>query len=168
VGTLPAVGVAFIAAATGAGTGTGKVQAANAIHSNVGHVEVLGDPNQTITSSIGALTGSSTGPYAIFKCIGSTFVSFTGTTHTSTTVDTLSSLNGLRVGQVISGTGIPLGTTITAVGASSITLSAAATASASGVAMTAGPYEGLVTPTNNTVVGMTFVLSNSNIQNQGY
>lgn len=168
VGTTPAVGVAFVAASTGTGSGTARVQPSLSTHSNIGHIELFGNPNTTITSSIGAITGNSSGPYAIFKCIGPKFAAFTGDTHSNTTVDNLSSLAGLQVGEVISGTGIPLGTTISAVGASSITLSAAATASATGVAMTAGPYGGLVTPADGTVIRMNFLLQNSAITNNGY
>lgn len=168
VGTTAAVGVAFVAIATGAGAGTGKVETALSTHSGCTHIEGFGDPNLSITSAIGAATGASAGPYALFKCIGTKFAAFTGDTHTNTTVDALSSLSGLAVGEVISGAGIPLGTTITAVGASSITLSAAATASTATVPMTAGPYDGLKAPADGTVIGMTFLFQNSAITNQGY
>lgn len=61
----------------------------------------------------------------------------TGTTHGNTTVDSISSMTGIAVGQQIEGAGIAEGTTITVVnvGGSSITLSQAATASASGVTL---------------------------------
>lgn len=63
----------------------------------------------------------------------------TGNTHTTTTVDGLSSIAGLQPGMAISGAGIPAGTTIVAVtsaGGGSLTLSAAATATATGVTLT--------------------------------
>ena len=62
----------------------------------------------------------------------------TGTTHSSTTIDSISDMTGIAVGQNISGSGIPAGTTISTVnvGGSSITISQAATSGASGVALT--------------------------------
>lgn len=63
----------------------------------------------------------------------------TGATHSNTTVDSLS-VNpvtlGWAVGMGISGSGIPVGTTLASVGASSVTLSQAATSTGTGVALT--------------------------------
>lgn len=76
------------------------------------------------------LTGSATG-------IG--VRGYTGdTTSGNTTISSLSSVVGLKVGMIVSGSGIPSSplTYVTAVGASSVTLSAAATATASGVSFT--------------------------------
>ncbi len=77
----------------------------------------------------------STGTFAIAPVV---LVTPTGTTHTNTTIDTISAMTSIAVGQSISGTGIPAGTYITAVngGGSSITISQAATASAGGVTLT--------------------------------
>ncbi|MDX1932772.1 MAG: hypothetical protein SFU56_09225 [Capsulimonadales bacterium] len=64
-------------------------------------------------------------------------ITITGnTTNTNTTVAAVSSTVGLAVGQPISGAGIAAGTTIASIGSGSITLSAAATATASGVTLT--------------------------------
>lgn len=61
----------------------------------------------------------------------------TGDLHSSTTVDNIVSTTGLVVGMTVAGTGIPAGTTIaTVVGPNSITLSVAATATATGVTLT--------------------------------
>lgn len=65
----------------------------------------------------------------------------TGTTHSSTTVDSLSAnvlLAGWQVGMMITGAGIPANTVITSIasGGLSITISNAATASAGGVTLT--------------------------------
>lgn len=65
----------------------------------------------------------------------------TGTTHSNTTVD---SIAGITVspamnGWYVIGNGIPVGATMTFVSSSSITLSAAATAGASGVSLTFAP-----------------------------
>lgn len=61
-----------------------------------------------------------------------TSASFSGTTHTNTTVDGIASGTGsLKIGMPVSGSGIPVGTVIAAIPSSgSITLSKAATASA--------------------------------------
>jgi hypothetical protein len=61
---------------------------------------------------------------------------YTGTTtNASTTISSLSSTTGLKVGQYISGAGIPTDTTISSIGSGSIVISNQATAAASGVAL---------------------------------
>lgn len=70
IGTTPAVGLAFIAAVVGdAGAGSGLVRAPKAGYSGIDHIEVFGDPNLSIQSSIGAQTGASPGPYIIMSCL---------------------------------------------------------------------------------------------------
>jgi prepilin-type N-terminal cleavage/methylation domain-containing protein len=65
----------------------------------------------------------------------------TGTTTSgSTTVSGLSSTSGISVGMYISGSGIPVGSTVNSISGTSITISQAATATAAGVALTIGPY----------------------------
>jgi hypothetical protein len=59
------------------------------------------------------------------------------TTSGNPTVSGLASVAGLSVGQTITGPGIPVGTTIIAIGATTITLSQNATATATGVTLTA-------------------------------
>lgn len=56
-------------------------------------------------------------------------ITITGDTHASTTLDDIASTTGIEVGMVCEGSGIPTGTTVTVVGANSVTLSAAATTS---------------------------------------
>lgn len=68
-------------------------------------------------------------------------ITLNGTTNatvlvTGVTIPTTSTPPGLSVGQAIYGSGIPFGTTIAAIGSNSITLSQAATASASNVTLT--------------------------------
>ena len=76
---------------------------------------------------------------------GSTFsvganISITGdTTSGSTSVTSVSSTAGVTVGMPITGAGIPAGTTVAAVGVGTLTLSQAATATATGVALTVDP-----------------------------
>ncbi len=166
VGMTPAVGVPFIAIATGSGTGTGKVQLAS--NSGVDSIELYSGPTSTLTSSAATVLGVSSGAYAILQCLRTDAAAITGTTHTTTTIDSLSSSVGLRVGQAISGAGIPLGATIaTLPTASSLTLSAAATASASAVPISVYPAQLLAAPVDNSVVHLSFFLSNSSITVQG-
>ena len=61
---------------------------------------------------------------------------FTATTNTSNSLTAVTQTLGMVVGQAIYGSGIPYGTTISAIGNTTITLSQAATSSASGVAIT--------------------------------
>jgi hypothetical protein len=63
---------------------------------------------------------------------GATTISKTGSTHSNTTIDSLSSMTGLLVGMTVSGSGIPAGTRVTVVGGSSVTISPAATTSVAG------------------------------------
>lgn len=67
-------------------------------------------------------------------------IQFTGNTYSSNLVDGLSTTTGLAVGQLMSGPGIPAGTTIASinVGAASLQLSAPAIATATGVSLNTG------------------------------
>ena len=66
-GTLvaPAIGSTFIATAT-SGSGTGVVE--TSIYSGIDHIEVVGDPNQTIVSHSPAILGSGSGAYMVLQC----------------------------------------------------------------------------------------------------
>lgn len=167
IGITPAVGVAFIAAATSF-SGTGKVEASS--NSMIASIEVIGDPNQTIISSANSqsLLGGYSGAYLITHTLAPKAISFTATTDGSTgNLTAVSSLTGLAVGQSISGTGIPLGSTITAVGATNtLTISQNTTASGSAVPMTASGY-GVIQPANNSTCGMSFYMSSSVIMVDG-
>lgn len=59
------------------------------------------------------------------------------TTNSSPTLSSLSALTNIQVGQLLTGTGIPAGTYVSVVGGSTITMSKNATASNSGVTITA-------------------------------
>lgn len=54
-GLTPAVGLSFIAAATGAGSGSGQVQAS--VPSGITTIETLGDPNLSIAPNVGLQSG---------------------------------------------------------------------------------------------------------------
>lgn len=163
-GITPAIGVAFVALATSV-AGGGAVQ--STLNSAVASVEVMGNPNTTLTSAAATVPGLSSGAYIMVHFLGPKTFSSSGTTHTNTTVDGLSSTSSLKVGQAIFGAGIPLGATIaTIAGATSVTISAAATASATVPVSFPGTY-GLITPPDGTTVTMSFYLSNSSILSKG-
>jgi hypothetical protein len=83
--------------------------------------------------------GADSGRAAVFVRDGAATAAGTGdTAAASTVVDNLSTSSGsFAVGQTITGAGIPSGTRIAALGADSVTLSKAATATATGVALKA-------------------------------
>lgn len=64
-------------------------------------------------------------------------VTFTGDTHTNTTIDNVSSTTGLAAGQTITGTGIATGTKIVSIVSTTLTVSLATTATAAGVTIVA-------------------------------
>lgn len=70
--------------------------------------------------------------------VASLITNFTGNTHTTATVDNLSSVAGLFIGLPVFGAGIPSGAVIATIGVSSLTLTQPATASATGVSFTTG------------------------------
>jgi hypothetical protein len=59
----------------------------------------------------------------------------TGATHSNTTVDGVTNVSNFIVGGPIAGTGIPTGTTVTNISGTTLTISAAATATAAGVVL---------------------------------
>ncbi len=102
---------------------------------------------QTLTSNLtaAATAASNIQLYEVYSnnVMWTTVLTTTGNTHSSTTLNSLASTTGIAVGQVVLGAGIPAGTTVSAKSGSSVTLSNAATATATGVAVTFG------TTTNN-------------------
>jgi len=68
VGITPAVGVSFVAAATGAIGGTGAVEVIATAGSGIDHIEVVGDPNTTLISSGPNILGGSSGAYILLAC----------------------------------------------------------------------------------------------------
>ena len=66
-----------------------------------------------------------------------TRVQFSGDLHSNTTIDSIASTSALSVGQLITGDGISDQTTIVSISTNSIVISQPATASASGVSLTA-------------------------------
>jgi hypothetical protein len=70
VGTVPAVGVTFMAPVTTTATGTGFIEVPAAAGSTIDHIEAIGDPNTTIQSSQSstAIVGQSSGAYIWLAC----------------------------------------------------------------------------------------------------
>lgn len=82
------------------------------------------------------ITGTSIPASTTVTNVKNVAFSVTGDTHTSTTIDNITSTANLYVGQAIAGLGIPTGATIaTIVGANSITISSAATATNAGISL---------------------------------
>lgn len=164
VGITPAVGVSFISKVTSF-SGTGRVQ--GVLPSQATSVEIVGDPNLTIKNTSYPSVGQ--GPYLIVKFRTPSILSFSAATHTNTTVDGIAAdtVSVLRVGMLIEGTGIPVGTTIATIASStSITISQAATASAT-ITAVSGPVSLPVAPQNGSTCGMSFYLSNSSLPVKG-
>lgn len=69
-GITPAVGATFVAAATGAGVGTGAVQAPKATGSGISHIEAVGDPTTTLAPIVTGIGG--TGGWVFAQCLGAT------------------------------------------------------------------------------------------------
>lgn len=111
----------------------------------------------TTSSSLGAITGYATGITETFVSSAPTLLisssdntvwntssdavtgalTFTGDTHTNTTIDNISSTTGLVVGQLLTGSGIAASTRIASINSSTaITVDTATTATAAGVTIT--------------------------------
>lgn len=122
-------------------------------------ISSFGATNSTIydgTTSLGAITGVCTGITETFVGTEATLcftssdntgwttsstgvtgaVTFTGDTHTNTTIDNVSSIAGLVVGQLLTGTNIAALTRIVSIAATSIVVSVATTGTTAGVTIT--------------------------------
>lgn len=101
---------------------------------------ILADSVPSANTNIGILawvTEDGEGWYLYSDAITTNFPTFTGDTHSNTTIDNITSTTGLYVGQAISGTNIVAGTRIAAVpSASSITTTIATTGTTAGVTIT--------------------------------
>lgn len=98
--------------------------------------------------------------------VESTLGSFVGSTHTSTTIDSIASTTNLHVGQLITGSGIQVGTRIATIASStSITITLATTTTAAGITITSEPlakivdtdYPGNMTPAKTVKAGAVFL-----------
>jgi hypothetical protein len=152
----PGWGMASLVASGSVSTGLIRTDSIGSV------VSAFGDTNSTIydsTTSVGAITGralyfsetiiSGTGYVLIRSSDGTGWyyaedakaqTSYTGDTHTNTTIDGIASTVGMYSGQAISGSGIQAGTRILTVdSATAITTDTATTATAAGVTITKTP-----------------------------
>jgi hypothetical protein len=152
----PGWGMASLVASGSVSTGLIRTDSIGSV------VSAFGDTNSTIydsTISVGAITGralffsetiiSSVGYVLIRSSDGTGWyyaqdaknqTSYTGDTHTNTTIDGIASTVGMYSGQAISGSGIQAGTRILTVdSATAITTDTATTATAAGVTITKTP-----------------------------
>lgn len=122
----------YTTAGTNLGTLTAPITEANNY--------VLADSVPSANTNIGILawvTEDGEGWYLYSDAITTNFPTFTGDTHTNTTIDNITSTTGLYVGQAISGTNIVAGTRIaTVASATSITTTIATTGTTAGVTIT--------------------------------
>ncbi len=68
VGTVPAIGAAFIATSSATIGGSATVAPSATAGSGIDHIEVLGDPNQTIQSQAPIFPQGISGAYIILQC----------------------------------------------------------------------------------------------------
>lgn len=87
-GVTPAVGVAFIAAATGAGAGTGQVQLGAAAGSTLNHLERLGSATSTL-SPLPVAGNANTGGWLVYRCLAATNSSTTTLVTTAPATGTI-------------------------------------------------------------------------------
>jgi uncharacterized protein YcfJ len=120
-----------------AGFSSGAIRAYGATPSNVGTVANLVVTLQECATSSGTFANAldNTGTVIGFTLTG--VISVTGTNAVGSNVLTaVSSVTGLYVGQAIAGTGIPAGAVITAIGTTTLTISANATSANTSTALT--------------------------------
>lgn len=86
-GVTPAAGVVFIAKITGSGTGTGTVKALGV--TNIGAIEVLGNPNLTTIAPTGV---SNLGSWFVFQTLAPTSSSVTTVIPTAPTTGSVISM----------------------------------------------------------------------------
>lgn len=166
VGTTPGVGLAFVAASTGTGSGSGKVQVQS--YADVNTIEVVGDSNQSLSSTAAVVLGVSGSAYVIVRFMAPGWITQTGTTATANAnITSLTSTAGILPGMIAFGFGVSVGSTV-----ASITSSTALAVTQNGAqnasdAVSFGPVPIAQAPANNSVVGMSFYLSNYGLTSAG-
>lgn len=167
-GITPAVGVCFIATATGSATGTGKVKINATGGAGVSTMDILGDPNTTIVSSTTNTNvgGVALGSYVVVRFLASAFTGSALATHThdlllkdaavadsaTTRVNAGANLLGANTGGnlTVTGGGANGGVVLASAGTPAGTMSYVVTAPATG-----------------SVVRLSLYLSNSSLLNKG-
>lgn len=87
-GITPAVGVSFIAKATGAGTGTGTVQAPAAAGSTLNHIELVGDPT-TMLAPVPVGGSPNVGAWIMLRTLAATAAGTTTLVNTAPAAGTV-------------------------------------------------------------------------------
>ncbi len=157
LGYTAAVGASFIAtSAAAAGTGLGNAVVKAVGVSGISSLEVVGDPNQTIAGN--AVTGP-VGGQLIIKCLGSTFTAGAYTPVGTVSQATLT-MNSYTPAGTNDGASPPIftGTPATLTGTIS-----AQTFTGSAASLTGTVTYALTAPANESVVGLSFYLSDSSI-----
>lgn len=106
---------------------------------NTNEINITDAPNGKFTATCSPAKSAllNLGTKQAIDVIETLAISVTGDTHSSTTIDGLSSIAGILPGATITGSGIPASTTVAAIlSSTSIQLSQAALATASGVTLT--------------------------------
>lgn len=169
-GITPAVGVCFIATATGSATGTGKVKINATGGAGVSTMDILGDPNTTIVSSTTNTNvgGVALGSYVVVRFLAS---AFTGTALGTHAHDLL-----IKGGQAASTTNDIAYYATDILGkeqATDATIAGSASATKGGViAVSAGTPAGTMSyavtaPATGSVIRLSLYLSNSSLLNKG-
>lgn len=168
IGTAAAVGVSFVAAATGAGVGSGQVRLPKAAGAGISHLEVVGDPNLMIKSTTGTIAGQTNGSYMLFQCMAPSFSGSALATHTHDLLvvggQAASTTNDVAVyaGPIL---GKEQAANSTILGANSATNGGVVAASAGTPAGTSAFVA--AAPAAGTWISLAFVFSNSSIIVQG-
>lgn len=100
-----------------------------------GSATVSGNPNITGVAPGYPMSGAGIPAATTVLNYASFSLTTTGNTNTSTSLTSVANTSGLAVGQPVAGLGIPSGTVITAISGSTVTISNAATATATGVSL---------------------------------
>ncbi|MFC3677411.1 hypothetical protein [Ferrovibrio xuzhouensis] len=153
-GTLTAnsTSITALSSCTGLFTGQGVTGAGVPENTTVLAVDATA---QTVTLSAAAAT-SGTAVALTFFTIAT--LATTGTLIAGhPTISSVAAITSVAIGQVVSGTGVPAGATVTAVGATTVTLSANATASGTAVSLTFATFFNTSTTTGDVTQGSTTI-----------
>jgi hypothetical protein len=162
---------------TDGGTESGNITATN-------YSSVLNGRSYSVNTIINAVSGLSLGMHTVkirfadagsngvygFEILNEQFLTTTANTNSSTSLTSVASTTGLVVGMNITGTGIPANTTISGISGNTITMSAAATATATGVAVKFGTNTIKIAPGSSSINGAGRTLSaiDTEVYNSGF
>lgn len=158
-GLTAKVGQVFVA--TGAGSGTGTAQLI--VASNADQVEIPINPQVMLSNS---QTPVNQGSIVLFETFAVNAISFTGNTGSgNANIGIAGSLAGLYIGQLVSGPGIQVPSTIISLTpGTGIAISQNATNTASAASLVATPGKVLTSPVSGTIIRFNLFLRNSSAQ----